>query len=455
MQTERQCICLRLSRYEKKPYPPDSRSPTATGRLSVFLLPALLVLGMMSSAGCQIVPNPAETNGSPVAASSKTAMEDVTATSASNPEGSVTSTPALTDKPMVSAESDQETAKDMIPEETLSDQQLFEQVRQMRLTDKVGQLILAGFYSNTEAKQLVRDLSPGGLILFSRNIQTEEQTRRDIDRFQAAVPEGLPPLFIAVDQEGGRVSRLPDSAGVFESAQEIGQRADVAYARTAGEKTGLILNAWGFNVNCAPVLDIGGNPDNTVIGTRSYGQTAAEVSLYGLAVMHGLQDSGILAVVKHFPGHGGTATDSHLALPVSDQTLAELKDKALIPFADAVAGGAEMVMMAHIRFSGLDERPASLSPVLVDGLLRSDLGFTGVVLTDDLTMKAITDHYSIGEAAVMAIEAGCDLVLVCHDVANVYLVRDALLAAVRTGRLSETRIDTSVKRILQAKRRLP
>ncbi len=114
-----------------------------------------------------------------------------------------------------------------------------------------------------------------------------------------------------------------------------------------------------------------------------------------------------------------------------------------------------MVMMAHIRFSGLDERPASLSPVLVDGLLRSDLGFTGVVLTDDLTMKAITDHYSIGEAAVMAIEAGCDLVLVCHDVANVYLVRDALLAAVRTGRLSETRIDTSVKRILQAKRRLP
>jgi beta-N-acetylhexosaminidase len=315
---------------------------------------------------------------------------------------------------------------------------LIGQLQVMSLDNKIGQLIMAGYNTTAEAEQIIRDISPGGLILFRRNIRTELQTRQDISSLQGAVAEGLPPLFIAVDQEGGVVSRLPASAGSFESAMEIG-----------------ILHEWGFNVNCAPVLDIGGNPDNKVIGTRAYGQTADEVIVYGLAVLQGLQNAGMLAVIKHFPGHGDTATDSHLALPVIDQPLAQLQEEALRPFIAALAAGADMVMMAHIQFSQLDTRPASLSPVLVDALLRRNLGFAGIVLTDDLTMGAITDHYELGEAAVMAVEAGCDLLLVCHDIANVYLVRDALMAAARSGRLSEARIDASVRRILLAKSRLP
>lgn len=327
------------------------------------------------------------------------------------------------------------------------------QMQGMSLEAKIGQLIMAGYNTAAEAEQLVRELSPGGLILFRRNIRTEQQTREDIASFQAAVAAGLPPLFIAVDQEGGTVSRLPASVGYFESAWEIGLRADVPYAVASGEQTGLILRDWGFNVNCAPVLDIGGNPDNKVIGTRAYGETADTVIVYGLAVLQGLQNTGMLAAVKHFPGHGGTAVDSHLSLPIIDLSLADLQKEALRPFIAAIDAGTDMVMMAHIRFSQLDELPASLSPVLVDALLRQELGFSGVVLTDDLTMGAITNQYEIGEAAVLAVEAGCDLLLVCHELANSCRVRDALLGAVRSGRLSETRIEASVERILLAKRR--
>jgi beta-N-acetylhexosaminidase len=410
----------------------------------------LLIFLVISSAGCQIIPfDPGMTSDPADSASTQTSVLSPNDRNSpgSTETGGTSSTSAV--------ETTATTWKQVTETRPAGEDLLMGQLQMMSLDDKIGQLIMAGYNTTAEAEQIIREISPGGLILFRRNIRTEQQTRQDIVSLQGAVAEGLPPLFIAVDQEGGVVSRLPESAGSFEAAMEIGLRADVAYAIASGERTGRILHEWGFNVNCAPVLDIGGNPDNKVIGTRAYGQTADEVIVYGLAVLQGLQNAGMLAVVKHFPGHGDTATDSHLALPVIDQPLAQLQEEALRPFIAALAAGADMVMMAHIQFSQLDARPASLSPVLVDALLRRNLGFAGIVLTDDLTMGAITDHYELGEAAVMAVEAGCDLLLVCHDIANVYLVRDALMAAARSGRLSEARIDASVRRILLAKSRLP
>jgi beta-N-acetylhexosaminidase len=409
----------------------------------------LLIFLVISSAGCQIIPfDPGMTSDPADSASVQTSV--LTPGDRNGPGSSESGGTTGTSVMETTTTRKQGTESGPAGEDLL-----IGQLQVMSLDNKIGQLIMAGYNTTAEAEQIIRDISPGGLILFRRNIRTELQTRQDISSLQGAVAEGLPPLFIAVDQEGGVVSRLPASAGSFESAMEIGLRADVAYAIASGEKTGRILHEWGFNVNCAPVLDIGGNPDNKVIGTRAYGQTADEVIVYGLAVLQGLQNAGMLAVIKHFPGHGDTATDSHLALPVIDQPLAQLQKEALRPFIAALAAGADMVMMAHIQFSQLDTRPASLSPVLVDALLRRNLGFAGIVLTDDLTMGAITDHYELGEAAVMAVEAGCDLLLVCHDIANVYLVRDALMAAARSGRLSEARIDASVRRILLAKSRLP
>lgn len=331
----------------------------------------------------------------------------------------------------------------------------------MSQAEKIGQLIIGGYETVDDGCSAIGDLHLGGVILFRRNIRTEIQTRDDIAALQAAgavsdsaISAGAVPLFIAVDQEGGRVSRLPASCGSFEAARAVGDREDPAYARSFGERTGRVLRRLGFNVNFAPVLDIDSNPQNTVIGDRAFGSTAGRVAVNGLAVMAGLASQGIIAGVKHFPGHGDTAVDSHDGLPTVSKSVADLLRFELVPFRAAIKQQAAMVMVAHIRLEQLDAHPASLSAAAVDGLLRTSLGFQGVVITDDLTMGAITDHYSLAEAAVLAIEAGCDILLICHGTDRQRTVHAALLEALRSGQLSETRIDRSLFRILLLKSRL-
>jgi beta-N-acetylhexosaminidase len=327
-------------------------------------------------------------------------------------------------------------------------------IRTMSPREKIGQLIMAGFDTPAEAVRLIRDLRLGGVILFKRNIATEEQTAQDIATLQQAVASGLPPLFVAVDQEGGRVSRLPASSGPFPSARSIGDRQDPQLAYQAGLDTGRILLRLGFNMNLAPVLDIASNPQNTVIGTRAFGTTAEAVIAAGLPFMNGLEASGILAAVKHFPGHGDTRIDSHVALPVVDKSMAQLHLLELRPFAEAIAQNAALIMVAHLVLSELDNRPASLSPLVVDGLLRDEMGYAGVVITDDLIMGAISQYVTIGEAAVLAVLAGCDIILVGAGSANLQAVHAALLDALHNGRLSQERLDLSLARILLLKRRL-
>lgn len=211
--------------------------------------------------------------------------------------------------------------------------------------------------------------------------------------------------------------------------------------------------AFGFNVDFAPVLDVWSNPNNTVIGKRSFHSDPQEVTAAGTDCARSMMESGVIPTGKHFPGHGDTDTDSHVGLPVVGKTLEELWDMELLPFRQSIGEGLPAMMVGHILMKELDNAlPASLSPTVVDGLLRQELDFDGVVFTDDLTMGAITNTWGVGEAAVLAVEAGCDVALVCHGLEEVKEAQAALLAAVESGRISMSRLDDSVRRILALKR---
>jgi len=261
------------------------------------------------------------------------------------------------------------------------------------------------------------------------------------------------PILISTDQEGGRISRLPSRATKFPSNLIIGKKNSATLSYQIGSILGTEMKAYGFNMDFAPVLDVVTNPQNTVIGDRSFGSNPDLVSTLGVATMKGISSSGVIPVVKHFPGHGDTSVDSHQELPVSNATLPHLHSFELLPFVKAIQNGASVVMMAHIKFPNVDPSglPASLSEVFISDILRNELGFTGVVITDDLHMEAITKHYSVGDAAIKAVQAGADVVLVCHSLDEQEQAMNALVNAVKTGQISEERINESIKRIAMLK----
>ena len=221
-----------------------------------------------------------------------------------------------------------------------------------------------------------------------------------------------------------------------------------------GKLLGKELSAFGFNLDFAPVLDINSNPENPIIGDRSFGTRCTIVSELGIQTMEGIRSEHVIPVVKHFPGHGDTAVDSHKELPIIQKSLKDLHALELIPFKQAIEQGTEVVMIGHILLPKIDPTyPASLSEKIITGILREQLDYEGIIITDDMTMKAIVNTFEIGEAAVSAVKAGNDIVLVAHDYANVIKAKDAILQAVKTGEISEQRIDESVNRILSIKKK--
>ncbi len=328
----------------------------------------------------------------------------------------------------------------------------------MTLHTKIGQMLLLGWQTDAQADALVTDLSVGGIVLMGRNIGTPAETAAQIAHLQAlARHTGLPPLFAAVDQEGGRVQRLgPPQYSRRRPAREIGASPDpVAASRQAARDIGTELKALGFNWDFAPVLDVDSSPQNPVIGDRSYGPDPQSVAALGAAAVIGFQtDAGILACGKHFPGHGDTDLDSHFALPTIRRSHAALSRTELVPFRAAIDAGLAAIMTAHILFPALDpDLPATLSPVLLTGLLRQELGFDGLIITDDLEMCGVAEKWGAPEAAVLAVLAGVDLLLCCHEWETQRAIQAALLAAVRSGRLAESRLDQSLVRIAAAKAR--
>ncbi len=325
-------------------------------------------------------------------------------------------------------------------------------------TQEISQMLLFGWQTETQAEALTDEFAAGGVILMGRNIGTPDETAEQISKMQVRAQSlGLPPLFVAVDQEGGRVQRLgPPRYPARPTAREIGQSEDAeGRARAEAASLGRELKELGFNWDFAPVLDVDNNPANPVIGDRAYSTDPERVAALGAQAVRGLQeDAGLLACGKHFPGHGDTDTDSHLALPRIPHDRARLERVEMVPFRAALAAGLGAVMTSHILFPAIDPHlPATLSPAILTGLLREQMGFEGLVITDDLEMHGIADHWGAGEAAVLAVLAGADLVLCCHTYDTQREIVAALTAAAASGRIPAARLAESQARIARAKAR--
>lgn len=332
----------------------------------------------------------------------------------------------------------------------------------MTIEQKIGAMLMLGWEGDNpvddttvcdKAREIVEDMQIGGIILMGRNIRHEDLsvTVNTINELQSMSRE---PLLVNVDQEGGMVARFVDGVTVMPSNMALGatRRPELAYkaAAVCAEE----LKALGVNYNFAPSVDVNNNPDNPIIGTRSYSESPELVAEFGAQAIHGYQETGVVACAKHFPGHGDTAVDSHLALPSVPYARERLDLIELKPFHTAIKAGVSSIMTTHIMFPALDaDLPSTLSKKIITGLLRDEMGYDGVIVTDSMEMKAIADNWGVAEASVLAIEAGVDLVLIPHTLSCQRESREAIIKAVKDGRISEARIDESVARLTALKQR--
>lgn len=338
----------------------------------------------------------------------------------------------------------------------------------MTLEEKVAQMFfvtpeaLTGAAFVTEAGEITEErfseYPVGGIIYFTENIVSHEQVSTMLNRMQEISKDriGLP-IFLGIDEEGGRVSRLYESSinGIpyVQDMYTIGTSGDSGQAYQTGKIIGRYMKELNFNVDFAPVADIFSNPANTVIGNRAFGNDPEAVSEMVAMMVQGLQKEGIFATLKHFPGHGDTLEDSHSRYANCRKNMEELKECELQPFDAGISAGASFVMAGHISLPEIlgDQTPASLSHEIISGVLREEMGFEGVIITDALNMGAISENYSSDEAVVRAVEAGVDMLLMPMDFVMDY---HALVNAVCEGRISEERINESVRRIIRIKNEL-
>jgi beta-N-acetylhexosaminidase len=303
---------------------------------------------------------------------------------------------------------------------------------ELSLSVLCGQIIVGGFDGTTlpdRFAKALRDGRRGGAILFKRNIADLPSTHALCSAIRDVCPAALPP-FVAVDQEGGRVARLRGWFPALPPMRLVGRSGDFYLATRVGRHLGRALAALGFNLDFAPVLDVDSNPNNPIIGDRSFATRADLVASLAVAFGLGLEESGVLSCGKHFPGHGDTSVDSHVGLPIVHHERARLDAVELVPFRAYAESGLGTIMTAHVVVTSLDAKvPATLSPAVCTDLLRREVGFRGVLFSDDLEMAAVAATYAIEDSAVLSIRAGCDALLVCsnedfQDRAHAALVRE-------------------------------
>jgi beta-N-acetylhexosaminidase len=326
----------------------------------------------------------------------------------------------------------------------------------LSLRRQIGRLLVAGFNGHelpVELKSLAREFGLGGVILFARNVGEPEQVA-DLC-FAAARLDPELPAWVSVDQEGGRVARLKAPFTEWPPMATLGRSGDAALAERFARALASELKAVGVTLDYAPVLDVHTNPKNPVIGDRALAEKADEVARLGRAIIQGMQGEGVAACGKHFPGHGDTTTDSHLELPLVEHTPDRLRAVEFLPFKAAIDAQVASIMTAHVFLPALDEtRPATLSRQIVTDILRQELRFEGVIFSDDLEMKAVADHHTVPAAAVMAIDAGCDGLLICSGNSDLQAqALEALIHAVEAQTLSVKRVEDALKRQQKAKER--
>lgn len=350
--------------------------------------------------------------------------------------------------------------------EELQEQQIQEYLNKMSLEEKVAQLFVVlpeallqdkntVIFADLEMQKAIEKTPVGGFIYLNQNLQSKEQVKNMLVNMQKYSVEriGLP-AFMCVDEEGGVVSRISGNEKFnipkIINMSEVGKSKDIWSAYEIGVTMGQYLSELGFNVDFAPVADVLTNPDNKVVQLRSFGTDAENVSFMTMAISNGLMTNDIYSTYKHYPGHGATLGDTHEGYAYTDKTLDELMECELVPFMRGIENGISFIMVGHISTPNItgDDLPASLSEYMVNRVLRSDMGYDGIVITDAMNMGAITYHYSSKEAAVKALQAGVDIILMPQDFHEAY---EGVLEAIEKESLSLERIDESVSRIIKLK----
>ncbi len=318
-----------------------------------------------------------------------------------------------------------------------------------------GQRLMVGFegkHFNPDLQFVIRDLKVGAIILFSQNIETPSQVEKLCEAIQeCARVNSQPPLIIAIDQEGGQVARLKEPFSVFPGNPSM---KDINDAIFFAETTAAELSRAGINMDLAPVMDVAPRDMTSIMAERAFGHDPAWVSKLGLTVISHLQQRHIMAVAKHFPGIGRTVADSHIELPACEHSLSDLKSYDLIPFVDSISQDVAGIMLSHVMYPQIDPKwPASLSKQIAHDLLREQMGFSGVTMTDDLDMGAIIHHYDIKTAVRQILQAGIDMALVCHKGPNIQIAYQEILDGLRQSQDIRAKGMASVKRILALKKK--
>lgn len=406
-------------------------------------LTMLVVILLLAVAGCRGGAEPGTGDNGQGASPSEEIQE------------SQTPSPADEDgTPAPSGSSDNKGEEGNLPENGTEDA-VTELLNSMTVKEKIGQLVLVGIEGTTmddTSRRLLKDYHVGGIILFKDNIESAQQSVDLLNELKKANAANPVPLWLSIDEEGGRVTRFPDEYVKLPSSGKIGRSDDLTLTKQVGGLIAQKVSGVGINMVFAPVLDIDSNPNNPVIGDRSFGTTAETVSVQGIASMKGIQENGVVPVVKHFPGHGDTSVDSHLGLPVVDHDLKRLHELELVPFQQAIDEGADVVMVAHLLMKSIDpDTPSSYSKPVINDLLREEMGFKGVVITDDMTMGAISGSTDVGEASVKSVVAGSNMILIGHEYALEEAVIQALTEAVDSGVIPEEMLNDRVRATLALK----
>lgn len=355
-----------------------------------------------------------------------------------------------------------------VSEEELIEAEVAALIEHMSLEEKAAQLFmitpeaLTGYSNVTAAsavtQQALQNYPVGGIILFGNNVVSPEQLGQMTANLKAYSLEitGLP-VFIGIDEEGGKVARIAGNANFdvpkFPDMCEIGASGDTGRAYEAGSGIGTYLKQYGLNVDFAPIADVLTNPENQVVRARSFGSDAEVVSSMDLEVIRGMEEQGVFSCIKHFPGHGGTSGDTHNGYSYTEKTLDEMKSAELVPFQKGIDAGVSFIMVSHIAAPNVtgDQVPASLSGKMITDVLRMQMGYDGIVITDAMNMGAVVNEYDAKSAAVAAITAGADIVLMPKDFKSAY---QGVIDAVKAGTISEERINQSVRRIFLVKKKL-